>query len=178
MEIIQWTVRLRVETDVVRRIGHCYRNIYLIVIRKDIYTLSQQLISDSPIVGYGVWRAYKITFTAFSGYSHNIVLDVLLQGGFFGLCLFVYVMLKVVKGIYVILRIDPSKTLILPIASLAFTQLLFSGTWLNSSLFWFFVTFILAYMSVHNNILKAKGNSLNPVWIICVIWFKALFLKY
>lgn len=113
--------------------------------REDIYDISRHLISESPIIGYGVWGTYKTTYAAFGGYSHNIVYDVLLQGGILGLVIFISVVCKVIKKVCLIISTDFSKSLLLPIATYPAIGLLFSGTWVNSALFWFLIVYVLTY---------------------------------
>lgn len=66
--------------------------------RTEIWDLSYILIKKSPIIGYGVYEGYGLTFWHNKFYySHNAILEVMLQGGVISLILFA--ILFIVSGI-------------------------------------------------------------------------------
>ena len=99
---------------------------------------SYEIISNSPIIGYGLWNGLIVS----GYYMHNIFLDILIAGGFVYLCLFLFYMKRVYKSISVMLK-DPSMCIMLPLALYPATMLMFSGFYLTTSLFGFCVTYAL-----------------------------------
>lgn len=99
---------------------------------------SYEIISNSPIIGYGLWNGLIVS----GYYMHNIFLDISIAGGVVYLCLFLFNMKIVYKSISVMLK-DPSMCIMLPLALYPATLLMFSGFYLTTSLFGFCVTYAL-----------------------------------
>lgn len=99
---------------------------------------SYEIISNSPIIGYGLWNGLLVA----GYYMHNIFLDILIAGGVIYLILFLFYMKRVINSILVMLK-DPRMCIILPLALFPATMLLFSGFYLTTSLFGFSVTYAL-----------------------------------
>lgn len=109
--------------------------------RDIVYTDAIHLIKMSPILGYGFFGFYKV----YGQYPHNLFLEVLLQGGLiylFFVILFIFIM---IKKLNVMLNIDYRLNIIIIIALYPLTLLMFSGTYTNNSIFWFFISFMIAY---------------------------------
>lgn len=119
--------------------------------RNVVFLRTLQLFADSPIWGYGLF-SYKTSFEKLveQPYPHNLFLEFLIQGG---LILFFFMTFMLVRlGIkYLrILKQDKSTLMFFPMVIYGFTKLLFSGSYLESSIFWFFLFFLINY-KVDNN---------------------------
>jgi len=112
-----------------------------------VYEAIINLIKEKPILGYGFFNAYSESFRVIQGYSHNIFLDVLLQGGIIYLIIFLAVMVKAYSNLFKIIKNQPSKALLLPLALFPTVMLLFSGTYINIASFWFFSVFSFFYIT-------------------------------
>lgn len=99
---------------------------------------SYEIISNSLIIGYGLWKGLIVA----GFYMHNIFLDILIAGGVVYLCLFLFYMKRVYKSISTMLK-DPSMCIMLPLALYPATMLMFSGFYLTTSLFGFCVTYAI-----------------------------------
>ena len=100
------------------------------------------LISRSPIFGYGVFGMWR-----YSALPHNFFLEILIQGGTvyfsFILIFLTYVFIK----LYKITRIDPSFKLISILGLYPLVFLMFSGSYMSNSIFWFCISFVISYSS-------------------------------
>ena len=102
---------------------------------------SYRIISESPIIGHGLWNGL-----AYAGFfAHNIFLDILISGGVLYLLLFLIALIKCFRGCVKLFRNDNSKSVFFAWILYPTVMLLFSGYYLNSSFFWF--AFIYAYLS-------------------------------
>ena len=106
--------------------------------RTQLRERSYQIISESPIIGYGLWNGLKVA----GFYMHNVFLDVLISGGVVYLLIFIFFIRRVVLSIGRMIKEKRFCTL-LPIALFPATMLLFSGFYMVSSLFWFSVVYAL-----------------------------------
>lgn len=107
--------------------------------RDGVYENAIKLFLDSPIFGYGIFGMWKVL----GAYPHNMILELLLQGGlilFFVFLIFLtYLFFKMNKMI----KSDPRYRIISIIALYPIILLMFSGTYLNNSIFWFCITYIV-----------------------------------
>ena len=101
---------------------------------------SFEIISGSPIFGYGLWNGLAVS----GFYMHNVFLDVLISGGIIYLIIFTVVMRRVYISTSLILS-DKSMCMLLPFALYSTVLLLFSGFYLKTSTFWFFSIIALLY---------------------------------
>jgi hypothetical protein len=109
--------------------------------RLNLRQSSYEIIMDSPIIGYGLWGG--LAYANF--FAHNIFLDVLISGGVLYLLIFLLIMKRCYRGCVQMFRNDISKSVFLAWILYPCVMLMFSGFYLNSSLFWF--TIIYAYLS-------------------------------
>lgn len=107
--------------------------------RDNVYREAIKDIKRSPVIGYGLLM--KGSFIEGS-WPHNIVLEVLLQGGIIYLIVFLFLMFKVVKKLRLLLK-NGHKLFIVPVALYPIVMLCFSGSYITSGLFFFVVTYIL-----------------------------------
>lgn len=135
------------------RFGHSFARIFSYIGNNGIdfsqgsnrdvfYERAIDLINQRPIFGYGIFR-----FMDFAGgtfYSHNIFLDVLLQGGFIlGLISIVLVIKILLRFSYI--RYKLKGVILLKYPIYAFTMLLFTNIYLNEPLFWFSIVVLFQY---------------------------------
>lgn len=123
--------------------------------RDYVYEGLYQLVESMPLFGYGFFHTYEICHKVVEQpYPHNIFLEILLQGGFLLLLIFCFFMLKLSKNIYIIIKSNNTTIYILPLITYPLIQLLFSGTYMTSSFFWFVVVYMF-----NNNIVKNYKHS-------------------
>lgn len=108
--------------------------------RDIIYGRAIEKILQSPLVGYGLFGAY----TVFGGYAHNIIFDILLQGGICFLGIPITFFIIILRKLYKIIKWNYEYVFLIFLAMQPIIMLLFSGTYLNNSLFWFLISFILS----------------------------------
>lgn len=108
--------------------------------RKEIYHESWNLIKEKPLLGYGIGSVNYVNKRAI--FSHNIFLDVFLEGGIFFLLgtiiLFVIISIKSLKRIMI-----PKYYLLYSLFIYTFINLLSGTNYLIEPLFWFSITGIL-----------------------------------
>lgn len=106
--------------------------------RTQLRERSYQIISENPIIGYGLWNGLKVA----GFYMHNVFLDVLISGGVVYLMIFIFFIRRVALSIGRMIK-EKRYCTMLPIALFPATMLLFSGFYMVSSLFWFSVVYAL-----------------------------------
>lgn len=99
-------------------------------------------ISQSPIIGNGLF-SYKDLYFKHTEltYPHNIILEVLLQGGIILLLLFSIIMTRLFFKLRMIYKIK-SHMIIVLIGIFSFTKLLYSDSYMENPFFWFFVVYL------------------------------------
>lgn len=102
-----------------------------------------ELIYGSPLFGSGLFSYYE----KLGGYPHNIVLEILLQGGLVYLLLVTFFFIFLVHKARQVYCERPLSIMIAAPAIYAFVMLLFSGTYLSNSQFWIALGFYLASMT-------------------------------
>ena len=114
--------------------------------RDEVYTLSWQLVEKSPFFGYGLFE--YVDYLRKFPYPHNLFLEWLLQGGTL-LCLIatVFLIIQLLKFKRIINR-NPEMLLLLPSFTYQKVQLMFSGSYMQTGLFWFFMVLIYSYKKV------------------------------
>lgn len=105
--------------------------------RDDLYDRAVASVGEAPVIGHGL-------FNWNGPYPHNFVLDVLLTGGV--IYLVVCIWLFVVMGVALRDRIreEPGALILVPVALFPLVMLTFSGTYWNSSSFWFVLGALLS----------------------------------
>lgn len=110
--------------------------------RQRIYYDSLYLIKNKPILGYGIGSVFLIHPSAH--FSHNIILDVLVDGGIIHLLLWILIIILIFLKAYKCKEnfyIDYS----LSIFVLIMFKLLMGSNYLVESLFWYSIVMILTY---------------------------------
>ena len=120
---------------------------------RDIYYgQAIEYISQRPIFGYGLFGVIDHSPDPYFGlpglyYPHNLFLEVLLHGGIIYLAVFLTIFIWFGYKFYRMIACDVSQILLLPFFSYSFVQLMFSGTYLQETLFWFVFAYVMAYPS-------------------------------
>lgn len=109
--------------------------------RTGIYLHSLKLFMDRPLIGYGINSIYFISLTG--SYSHNIFLDLLVEGG---LIYFLFISIILSYTVYCMRKLvkRDSSLFILKIFFLnSFVMLLFSGSYMRETTLWFVLGYII-----------------------------------
>ncbi len=117
--------------------------------RDIVYSTAWNLIKQKPILGYGLYGFWDV-----SGYPHNIVLEILLNGGIIYLMISLFLLLNYTSKLVKLIRFDAQKRLLVIVFLYPLTLLMFSGTYMTESSFWFSLTFVFSYSNV-----KFKNNN-------------------
>lgn len=112
--------------------------------RNDFYERSLSLISERPIIGYGIFG--YINYTG-EFYSHNLFLDVLLHGGIFYLFVWLVLIFLFFLKLYFVLKNNREEIIVLVPFLSSFILLLFSGSYIQESMLWFSIAFVFTFRS-------------------------------
>lgn len=115
--------------------------------RDVVYALALNYINSHELLGGGLF----LSRYEFGGYPHNFFLEILMQGGFIYLIFWVIVLFLAMRRMFFLIN-KHDDYLLLPIVMYPFTMLLFSGTYLWTSLFWFSII----YCFVRTDLFKLK----------------------
>lgn len=110
--------------------------------RDEIFLEAISFILLRPIFGYGVFDIFN-----FIGYPHNFFLEILLSGGFAFLILFLLFTIKIIYP--VVNRLIKRNSIIVVIGIYPFVNLLFSGSYLANSEFWFVLSFVVSSFYIY-----------------------------
>ncbi len=109
--------------------------------RDVVYGNALNWISESPLFGYGIFGM----FNALGYYPHNIFLEVLLQGGIIYLIIAMALLYGAIYKLFKIIKTDSRFRVIFIISLYSGVMLMFSGTYLNTTIFWFCFSIIFSY---------------------------------
>lgn len=118
--------------------------------RDNVYEQAISLIKEQPLLGYGFFDYFR----HLRYYPHNIFLEVLLQGGFLYLIVFVLFLLFVIRKMIKIIKRDDDNLLLLAMTLWPTVELLFSASYVMFGMFWFIVTYVVCYNSKKIRIAK------------------------
>lgn len=103
-----------------------------------VYNYAWGQIKENPIFGSGIFRNEGF-------YPHNLILDFLYQGGIVYLMFWIIVLCRMFKRLARIIKTDKEAILLIPLATYPFIMLMFSGSYVDTSLFWFVVVYVFCY---------------------------------
>lgn len=114
--------------------------------RDFVYAKSYEMFMERPLMGYGLF-GYKqqLIEKTTQGYPHNIFLELLLQGGLAFLLLGLYLLAQFLIKLSKIVKSDPHFIMLLPLVVYPFTELMYSGSYMEEPLFWFSMIFVYNY---------------------------------
>lgn len=108
--------------------------------RDIVFELAQKNIEANLYTGYGIFH----TIGAF-GYPHNIFLEILEGGGIFYFAFWIIILIISIKRAYFIIKIERNLLFLVPLFIYPSVNLLFSGSYLMTGMFWFVLVFVLIY---------------------------------
>ncbi len=118
---------------------------------RDIYySTAIEYIQMKPILGYGIFNRIDESPDVYYGvpgffYPHNLFLEFLIHGGVIYLSFWLFILSIFTFKFFKILYYDKSQSIIIAPAVYSFTQLMFSGTYLQEPFFWFSVFYVLSF---------------------------------
>lgn len=128
--------------------------------RDIVYLKAINLILESPIFGYGIFQQYDLCQKyLLQPYSHNIFIEILLQGGLIFLTITIITLSVFLKKLYLLITKKGINIFLIPITTFPIIQLLFSNTYLCSPLFWFSLIFVF------NCMVKSNRSATNHIII-------------
>ncbi|MBJ2356836.1 O-antigen ligase [Sphaerochaeta sp. S2] len=107
--------------------------------RLPYYENALSLISEAPIIGYGIFGFRNVYGKE---YPHNLILELLLQGGVVYLAFWTVLLTVLARRLFRNMRRDVGFRAYLFIAAYPLVMLMFSGTYISTGLFWFMVAFL------------------------------------
>lgn len=117
--------------------------------RDEIYTKALSNIQERPFFGYGMFKYMDTSLLSY--YPHNFFLEILLQGGFVYLMLVASFLTYLFLKLRIMLQRSTETVFLLPFVLYVSTILMFSGSYMTTSLFWFILMYIYCY-NLNNNI--------------------------
>lgn len=105
--------------------------------RDIVYSTVIKSIIEQPIIGHGIFNVNASEHAA-----HNIFLEFLLQGGMVYFLFWIIILVLLYHKYNRTLKVDNINLLLIPIAIYPFIELLFSGSYMTTSLFWFVIAYI------------------------------------
>lgn len=113
--------------------------------RDDVLKVAFSQIYQNPILGSGLF-SYKDSFLLKSEvpYPHNLFIEVLLQGGITFFTIFIILLLNIFIKLYHISRL-PNEELVIIFMAFSMTMLMYSGSYMQNSFFYFFVFYVFNY---------------------------------
>lgn len=109
--------------------------------RDEVYNKAINLISERPILGYGIFGYALYNKST----PHNIILEVMLQGGLIYSLFFWSFMAYIIIKMRKVIMADKSNRLLLAIGIWPTVELFFSSSYMMFGLFWFVVAYIFVY---------------------------------
>lgn len=114
--------------------------------RDIVYSAAIDKVADNLLYGYGIFKQYDMMKKDFNApYVHNIFIEILLQGGIILLMTFLYLLFKHFHKLKFYLKTYPERSLIIVVYLYAMVFLMFSGSYMSNTYFWFTLTFILLF---------------------------------
>jgi O-antigen ligase len=123
--------------------------------RQVLYSKAFNSFKAEPIFGHGIG---SITYEI-NGYSHNIFLDLLVDGGFILLSFFMILLYKLLKYIKILNNENSNNIIIFVIFISSFVMLLFSGNYLSDSGIWFTLAYIFTAYKTERKIDGFENSS-------------------
>ncbi|WP_320128734.1 O-antigen ligase family protein [uncultured Sphaerochaeta sp.] len=111
--------------------------------RDRIYQQAFDLISKKPFNGYGLFE-YMYHLTTVNQYPHNFFLELLLQGGVFYFAAMVIFLTFLFSKLIKLIKRDLQFVIVLFLFAYPMTNLMFSGSYLDTPLFWYCVMIVFS----------------------------------
>lgn len=109
--------------------------------RDIVYEQAVDLISQKPLLGYGLYGLWDYVDV----YPHNIFLEILLNGGCLYLIFSIAMAIFIINKLRKIISVSPENRLIVVLILYPVVMLMFSGTYMTNSEFWFLIVLVVLY---------------------------------
>lgn len=109
--------------------------------REGVYKTALEKFVGTGYMGEGLCQGIV------SGYPHNVVLEILMQGGLLYMMVWTMVFLKLFRHIHY-LNANDGAWILYPLIFYHFIMLIFSGTYLTAPLFWFVISYAYCRMDI------------------------------
>lgn len=109
-----------------------------------VYAQALDLIGQKPLFGYGVLGYMPLLTTTYQ-YPHNLFLEVALQSGLLVLVVAVLILVYAIYKLRRMVKEENACWLLVFIFAYPLVQLMFSGSYMLTGLFWFCMAVFLAY---------------------------------
>lgn len=119
--------------------------------RDEIYVQAYNLITQNPVWGYGLF-----SYLSYIIFPHNIFLEIALQGGIPFLSIACFIFILSFSKYRLMKRKDKRQVFLAPFLIFAFTELMFSGSYMIVPLFGFSLSYIYNYRFDRNKTLLYK----------------------
>ncbi len=103
--------------------------------RDILYSEVWNLFKQSPLLGYGITGIFYIRTG--NGYSHNIFLDILIDGGLLYLTIFIVFLINFLHKLFHLIKIDINNSFFLFIFLSGIVFNMFSGNYLSNAMLFF-----------------------------------------
>ena len=121
--------------------------------RDSLYKIAWNHFTDHPFLGLGFAGFIK----KYNGYPHNIVLEFLADYGILGSSIWFSLFIYIFKPLFHNLKRNPEMLLFVAVFMIEVFGLMFSNTFLNSYILWFYFGYGLYMRFGENNKKKATG---------------------
>jgi O-antigen ligase len=108
--------------------------------RDQVYSSAISFIKERPILGYGIFSYWRVMPN-----PHNLFLEILLSGGIVYFFMFFSLLGRLFIKLSKMIRYDCRNKFWLVIYMYPFIMLMFSGSYLTSSMFWFVGMLVATY---------------------------------
>lgn len=125
--------------------------------RDRVYAVACQLIETEPFGGYGLFHQYDLCELYMDQpYSHNLFLELILQGGYLYLIFWIVLYLGMAKKIHHLILKGRDYPFFITIAVYPFVMLMFSGTYLTAPLYWFTLVYVYGMSNGKHEAIRKK----------------------
>ena len=119
--------------------------------RDIVYEKAQEMIKNVPVFGYGLFHQYDLCQKIIGQpYCHNIFYEWILQGGYLYLLFWISLYLLTLYKANKLIKNSPPHAYLIAIMGYPVVMLMFSGTYMNTPLFWFSVIYVLNCRVTYN----------------------------
>jgi len=114
--------------------------------RDHVYQLSWEYVKGSLIIGHGISSYYSLMRT----YPHNFFLEILFEGGLLYLLVWIIPLVILNKKRIACKRIEPRLSIMTVILLYPLVELMFSGSYMINTYFWFMIMWISIFQLPRN----------------------------
>ena len=113
--------------------------------RGEVWNDAALLFQESNGLGIGLFSYFNIMRVRYNQpYAHNFFLEILIQGGVYYFLFWVILLAKFLKKFYRLITRNRCESLLIVLFLYPFIELMFSATYLQSTLFWFTLSYVFS----------------------------------